>query len=149
MKIIQSHNCSLSANMCSYLPNYLTTVHPQAKVPLHLLVGDLRGGVLGGAPLLVDHDGILPDITARDQDHERSKQMMRSASDILEQDEVEHVGGDGEVELADDHADDVGDEEDTGEEEDTDKVTKLLNIFLLLHTPSTSKESTIVLLRSR
>ena len=51
---------------------------------------------------------------------------MRSASDILEQDEVEHVGGDGEVELADDHADDVGDEEDTGQEEDTDEVTELL-----------------------
>ena len=65
MKIVQSHNCSLSANMCSYLPNYLTTVHPQAKVPLHLLVGDLRGGVLGGAPLLVDHDGILPNVTTR------------------------------------------------------------------------------------
>ena len=50
---------------------------------------------------------------------------MGGASDILEQDEVEHVGGDGDVQLAYDHADDVGDEEDTGQEEDTHEVTEL------------------------
>ena len=51
---------------------------------------------------------------------------MGCTRDVLEKDEVEHVTGDGDIELADDHAGDVGSEEDSGEKEDADNVPVFL-----------------------
>ena len=52
--------------------------------------------------------------------------MMRFTCDLLEKDEVEHVTGDGDVELVDDHGGDVGSEEDSGPKKDADNVSAFL-----------------------
>ena len=53
--------------------------------------------------------------------------MVGCTRDILEKDEVEHITGDRNVELADDHAGDVGSEEHCGEKEDADNVPAFLS----------------------